>query len=289
MLEIILQYIVDGLMVGTTYALVGIGLTMIFGMMDIINFAHGELYMIGAVVAYYLTSTLELDFYSSLALTILITFAFGVLLERILMRRIRNAPHAMTAAVTIGLSMFLSNSVYLVMGPIPHAIPAPFALKAINIGPILLTQSRIFAAVVTVLTILATNYLIKYTKLGRAIRATIQDRMAASLVGINTNTIYSFGFAYGTALAALAGVLLGAMFVITPFMGEAMTNKAWIVVILGGLGNIPGAIFAALLIGVTESLTAGFWNSSWANLVSFIIVVIVLLIKPQGLFGKASK
>lgn len=262
---------------------------MIFGMMDIINFAHGELYMIGAVLAYYLTATLKLDFYTSLILTILITFAFGALLERILMRRIRNAPHAMTAAVTIGLSMFLANFVFIVMGPVPHAIPAPFALKAIPVGPILLTQSRIFAASVTLVAILGTNYMIRYTRMGRAIRATIQDRMAASLVGINIDTIYAFGFAYGTALAALAGVLLGAMFVITPFMGEAMIGKAWIVVIVGGLGNIPGAIFSALLIGVTESLTAGLWNSSWANLVSFIIVVIVLLIKPQGLFGKTSK
>ncbi|MCC6146975.1 MAG: branched-chain amino acid ABC transporter permease [Anaerolineaceae bacterium] len=289
MLEIILQYIVDGLMVGTTYALVAMGLTMIFGMMDIINFAHGELYMIGAVLAYYLTSTLKLNFFLSLAVVVLLTFAFGAFLERILMRRIRNAPHAMTAAVTIGLSMFLANFVYFVMGPVPQSIKAPFPLKAIFLGPIMLTQSRIFAAGVTIFTIIATNYIIKHTKLGRAIRATIQDHMAASLAGVNTHKIYSFGFAYGTALAALAGVLLGAMFVVTPFMGESMLGKAWIVVIVGGLGNIPGAIFAAVIIGVTESLTAGLWNSSWANMVSFIIVIIVLLIKPQGLFGKATK
>ncbi len=289
MAEIILQYIIDGLMIGTTYALVAMGLTMIFGMMDIINFAHGELYMLGGVVAYYLTSKLQLDFFTSLILTILITFAFGLFLERILMRRIRNAPHAMTAAVTIGLSMFLANIMFIIMGPVPQAIRVPFELKAVHLGPIMLTQTRIFAAIVTILTIIGTNYLIRRTKIGRAMRATIQDRMAASLAGINVNQIYAFGFAYGAALAALAGVLLGAMFVITPFMGESMINKAWVVVIVGGLGNIPGAIFAALLIGVTESLTAGLWNSSWANLVSFIIVVIVLLIKPQGLFGKASR
>jgi branched-chain amino acid transport system permease protein len=280
------QYIVDGLMIGMTYALVAMGLTMIFGMMDIINFAHGELYMLGAVMAYYFSAKAKLGFVASFFLSILAAFAIGLVLDRLLMKRIRNAPHAMTAAVTIGLSIFLANSVFLIMGPVPQSIPSPFALKPIFIGPILVSQARVFAAGVTVLAIVFTTWLIARTKLGRAMRATLQDRMAAHLVGVNTDRIFAFTFAYGSMLAAVAGVLLGAMFVVTPFMGESMITKAWIVVIVGGLGNVAGAVFAGLLVGVTESLAAGLWTSSWANVVAFVLVVIVLLVRPQGLFSK---
>lgn len=283
----LLQFTLDGLMTGATYALVAMGLTMIFGMMDIINFAHGELYMIGAVFAFYLTSVFNVSFFPALGITILGTFVLGMLLDRLLIKRIRKAPHLMTAAVTIGLGMILANTVLLIMGPVPQSIPMPFELKPIFLGPLLLTRSRVFAAGLTTAVIIFTTWMMKNTKFGKAMRATIQDSMAAQLAGINIDRIYSLSFAYGTMLAAIAGVLLGSMFVVTPYMGESMITKAWTVVIVGGLGNIPGAIFAGLLIGVVESLTAAVWNTSWANAVAFVIVVIVLLFKPKGLFGKA--
>lgn len=287
MIELTLQYIVDGLMIGMTYALVGMGLTMIFGMMNILNMAHGELYMLGAVFAYYLTAKAGINYFPSMVISVALCFLLGVVLDRVLMKRVRNAPHTMSGALTIGLAIFITNTVFIIMGPIPQSIPVPFELKATFIGPIMLTRSRLFASAITILTIMFSNWLIRKTGLGRAIRATIQDRVSAQLVGIKTERIFAFTFAYGSALAALAGVMLGSIFVVTPFMGESMILKAWTVVIVGGLGNIPGAIFAGMLVGVTESLAAGLWNSSWANMVAFVLVVIVLLIRPQGLFGKA--
>lgn len=281
-----LQYIVDGAMVGMTYALVAMGLTMIFGMMDILNFAHGELYMLGGAIAYYLTSGLGLGFFPALFITVVGALLFGLILDRLLMRRLRDAPHAMTAAVTIGLSIFLANSALLVMGPIPKNIPTPFELKPVFVGQIMLTRSRLFASGATLAVILFTNWMIRRTQLGRAMRATLQDRMAAQLVGIRTDRILTISFAYGSMLAAIAGVMLGSIFVVSPFMGESMIGKAWTVVIVGGMGNITGAIFAGLLVGVAESLAAGIWTSSWAHVIGFALVVIVLLIRPQGLFGK---
>jgi branched-chain amino acid transport system permease protein len=284
----ILQFTIDGLMLGTTYALVAIGLTMIFGMMGVINFAHGELYMLGAVFAYYLISSTGMSFFPALCLVIIIMFIVGIILDRLLIKRIRKATHLMSAAVTIGLAMFLMNSALLIMGVAPKNIPLPFETGPILIGDILLAKSRLFSAGLTVAVIVFTTWMMKYTRIGKAMRATIQDDMAAKLVGIKTEQIYSFSFAYGSVLAAVAGVLLGSMFIVNPFMGETMITKAWTLVIVGGLGNIPGAIFAGLLIGVVESLTAAFWNTSWANLVAFVIVVLVLLIRPQGLFNKKS-
>lgn len=274
-------------MIGMIYALVAMGLTMIYGMMNIINLAHGELYMLGAVAAYYLTRKMGLGFFPALFLSILIVFAIGLLLDRLLMKRIRDAPHIMSAAVTAGLSMFLANSAFILMGPVPQSIPLPFKLKALFVGPILISGTNLFAAGITILVIIFTNWMIRRTKLGRAMRATIQDRMAAQLSGINTDYVLAFGFGYGSALAAVAGVLLGSLYVVTPFMGQSMVLKAWTVVIVGGLGNIPGAIFGGLLIGVVESLAAGIWTSGWSNVAAFIIVVIVLLIRPHGLFNRA--
>jgi branched-chain amino acid transport system permease protein len=287
MLMTLVQYVVDGLMVGLTYALVAMGLTMIFGMMQIINFAHGELYMLGGLIAYYATAKAGLGFFPSFLISVAVAFAFGWVLDRLVMKRIRNAPHLMSAAVTIGLAMFLSNSANIMMGPVPQAIPVPFELKPVFVGPIILTRTRLFAGAVTLAVIFFTNWMIRRTSLGRAMRATIQDHLAAQLVGINTDRIFAFTFAYGSALAAVAGVLLGALFVVTPYMGESMIMKAWTVVIVGGLGNVTGAIFAGLIVAVAESLAAAVWTSSWANVVAFIIVIIVLLFRPQGLFGRA--
>jgi branched-chain amino acid transport system permease protein len=286
MWELYLQFIVDGLMIGMVYALIAMGLTMIYGMMHIVNLAHGEIYMLGGVFAFFLTKKIGISFFPAFVISVLIVFLFGLVLDRLLMRRIRGAPHVMTAAITAGLSLFLANTIHVIMGPVPQSLSLPFELKAIFLGPIILNRTNIFAATVTIIVILFTNWMIKHTKLGRAMRATIQDNMAAQLSGINVDYILAFGFAYGSALAAIAGVLLGSLFVVTPFMGESMVLKAWTVVIVGGLGNIPGAIFAGLLIGVVESLAAGIWTSGWSNVAAFVIVVIVLLLRPQGLFNR---
>jgi branched-chain amino acid transport system permease protein len=285
-LTVLMQYITDGVMVGMTYALVAMGLTLIFGMMDILNFAHGELYMLGGLMAYYLTSGFGLGFFPALGFTIIGAIILGYILDRLLMKRIRNAPHAMTAAVTIGLSIFLANSALILMGPIPKNLPTPFELRPVFLGSIMVTRSRLFASGAALVMILFTNWMIAKTKLGRAMRATLQDKMAAQLVGIKTDRILTVSFAYGSMLAAVAGVLLGSIFVVSPFMGESMIGKAWTVVIVGGMGNITGAIFAGILLGVVESIAAGIWTSSWAHVVGFALVVVVLLVRPQGLFGK---
>lgn len=283
-----LQQFVNGLIIGMTYSLVAIGLTMTFGLMNVINFAHGEFYMLGGFIAYYVVALMNMGFYISALIAVLATMVGGLITERLLIRRLRGRDILTTAIVTIGLSMFLQNTGFIIMGPIPKSIPSPFEPVPIYIGQITVAPARLLAAAVSIIIISFTHLAYNYTKVGRALKATLQDRDAALLAGINTNTFNMWTFAYGSALAAVAGVLLGAMFVVTPFMGEAVIAKAWVVVIVGGLGNIMGAVLGGLLLGVAETLGAGFISAGYKDAIGFFIVILVLFFKPTGLWTKST-
>jgi len=282
----IVQQLVNGLIIGATYGLMAVGLTMIFGMMDIINFAHGELYMLGGVFAYYLASLLGINFFGAIGLAVVLVMIVGLIFDQVVLRKLRNEPTLITILVTIGLSIFLQSTVMLFWGPSPQSIPSPFSSKTIQIGFIFLTPFKIFMAVVTVAVIFGLHLLIQKTTLGKSMRAVFQDKESAAIVGININRVYAINFALGSGLAALAGALLGTLFVVYPNMGLIAVVKAFLIVIMGGMGNFLGAIFGGLLLGVVESMAAGFISSSYKDLFGLLIVMILLVVRPYGLFGR---
>ena len=282
----VIQQLVNGLIIGATYGLMAVGLTMIFGMMDVINFAHGELYMLGGVFAYYLVSLLGLNYFLSLALAVLMVMAVGLLFDQLVLRKLRGEPVFITILVTIGLSIFLQSVVVLFWGPSPQTLPSPFASTPIRLGPMVLTSLKIFMAIVTLVVIVGLHLMMQKTSLGRMMRAAFQDREAAAIVGININRVYAINFAMGSGLAGLAGTLLGTLFIVYPNMGLIAVVKAFLIVIMGGMGNFLGAIVGGLILGMVESLAAGFISSGYKDLFGLLIVMGLLVVRPYGLFGK---
>jgi len=292
MLVVFFQQIVNGLIIGGIYALIAVGLTTIFGLMHVVNFAHGEFYMLGGMIAFLITQSLWLNYFFALVASIAIVMVIGFLVEKILIKRLRatGVDILVTGAlVTIGVSIFFQNTSLLIFGSIPKLINSPFSTEPLKIGPILVGRMYIFAATVTVAVILSAHYSIKKTKLGMAMRATFQDKDVASLVGVNIDRIYSFTFMLGAGLAATAGALLGPIFVIYPNVGERVVLKAFVIVIMGGMGNFLGAIFGGLLLGVAESLASAYISAEYKDLIGFVIVLLILVFRPSGLFGKMRR
>lgn len=286
MIDAALQFFVNGLVTGSFYALMALGLAMIFGLMNVVNFAHGEFYVMGGVVAYAFSNLLGVNFYVTIVIAVVIMFAVGAGVERLLIRPLRGQHLLSTALVTIGLSIFMLNTMLIVFGNAPQALETPFSRKPIFLGSVVLTEGRIFAVLIGVVAMILIYILINRTKLGRAMRATFQQKEAAALVGVNVEAVYTYTFALGTAMAALAGVLLGAIFLIHPNTAELATLKAFVVVILGGMTNLAGAVAAGILLGVVESLWGGFVSTGYMDVIGFVMVILILLFRPAGLFSR---
>ena len=289
MLEAGLQFFVNGLVTGCFYALIALGLTLIFGMMGIVNFAHGEFFVLGGVFAYIFVSLFGVPFWLAVILVVVVMTLIGALFDVLLLRPLRSAHILSTALVTIGLSIFLLNTTLVLFGPSPRAVETGFARAPILIGPVVLTQARLFAVILGIAAIVLAHLLIQKTRLGRAMRATFQNRDAAALVGVNIEFVFTFTFALGTAMAALAGALLGAIFVVHPSTAEVATLKAFVVVILGGMGSFPGAIAGGLILGIVESLWGGFVSSGYQDVIGFVLVILILLFRPTGLFSAGTR
>lgn len=282
------QQVVNGLIIGSTYSLMAAGLTLIFGIMRVVNFAHGEFYMLGGVFAYYFAQLAHVNYFVALALSVGAVMGVGFVCERLLLVPLRDQPSDTTILITIGLSIFLQNMVLLAVGSVPKSIPTPFPHRPVTIGSIFVTEATIFVAVVTIAAIGAVHLLITRTWLGRAMRATFQDRDAALLVGVDAGRIHTVTFTLGSGLAAAAGALLGSIFLVYPSMGNLAILKSFVVVIMGGMGNFLGAIFGGLILGVAEGLGAGFVSSGYKDAIGFVIVILILLFRPSGLFGSAK-
>jgi branched-chain amino acid transport system permease protein len=289
MFEAGLQFLVNGLVTGCFYALIALGLTLIFGMMGVVNFAHGEFFVLGGVFAYWFVALMGLPFWLAVILVVVVMTLLGAAFDLALVRPLRTAHILSSALVTIGLSIFLLNTTLLLFGPSPRAIETGFARKPILLGPVVLTEARVFAVVLGIVAIVLLHLLIQKTKLGRAMRATFQNRDAAALVGVNIEFIYTFTFAIGTAMAALAGALLGAIFVVHPSTAELATLKAFVVVILGGMGSFPGAVAGGLILGIVESLWGGYFSTGYQDVIGFVLVILILLFKPTGLFSGSTR
>lgn len=282
----ILQLIVSGAMLGGVYALMSIGLTLVFGVLRVVNFAHGEYMMLAMYAVFWLFATLSLDPYLSALLVLPAAYLFGMLTERLFLRPTLEAAHVVQVFVTLGISVFLQNVALLLWTADFRSVRVPYASTIFELGPILLPASRLIAFTVAMLVALALGLVLKHTYMGMAIRATAQDRRCARLMGVDVDRVYSVTFATGSALVALAGVLLMPLYPVNPFTGAEMILVAFVVVVMGGMGSILGAVVAGLLIGMVESLSAYWLGSEVKQLVYFIAFLLVLIAMPAGLFGK---
>jgi branched-chain amino acid transport system permease protein len=288
MIAELVQHLVNGLIVGGGYALMGIGLTLIFGIMRVVNFAHGELYMLGAFFLYTLFSLAGLNFFVSSALAVVGVGMVGAVIERLVLRRLRDQPIEIPMLATVALSVIIQNAAILLWDPSPKTIKHVFSPVPFTLGPVHMVWIRVFAGAMAVALIVSSHLLIQKTRIGRAMRATFQDTDMARLTGVDVDRVYMFTFAFGAALAGASGALLGAVFWVYPAMGDLAALKSFAVVIMGGLGNFLGAIVGGLLLGVSESLGAGYVSSGYKDAIGFVLIIILLLWRPQGLFGKKS-
>jgi branched-chain amino acid transport system permease protein len=285
----LLQHGLNALMLGGTYALLGIGLTLIFGIMKVVNFTHGELYAFGAYMMYATVMLLGVNFFVALPLAIALGIALGGLLELLLLRRLRGADIDTTMLVMIGAWIALQNAEQLAWTGVAKSIDTPFPAAPLVLGPVSVAWNRVFVLLVALGLIAVTYGLINHTKLGRAMRATFQDRETAALMGVRIGNIHTATFALGSGLAAAAGALLGPVFVAYPSMGDLAAAKAFAIVILGGLGSIPGATLGGFILAFVEELGAGYISSGYRDAMGFVLIIIILLFRPTGLFARKER
>jgi len=276
-------------MLGGTYALLGIGLTLIFGIMRVVNFTHGELYAFGAYMMYMLVMITGANFFVALVLAVALGVALGAALEFVLLRKLRGADIDTTMLVMIGAWIALQNAEQLVWSGVARSIDSPFPSAPLVIGAVSVAWGRVFVFFVTLVLIAATYALINHTRLGKAMRATFQDRDTAALMGVQIGTVHTATFALGSGLAAAAGALLGPVFVAYPTMGDLAATKAFAIVILGGLGSIAGATAGGFILALAEELGAGYISSGYRDAMGFLLIIVILVFKPTGLFARKER
>ena len=294
-----LQQLVNGLTVGSTYALIAIGYTMVYGIIGMINFAHGEVYMIGSYVTFIAIAGLTMFGIDSLPLlmtaaflgSIIVTSAYGYSIERIAYRPLRGSNRLIPLISAIGMSIFLQNTVLLAQDSkdksIPNLIPGNFVFGSGGASEVVISYMQVLIFIVTFLVMLALTLFISRSRLGRACRACAEDIKMANLLGINTNNIIALTFVIGAALAAVAAVLLSMQYgVINPNAGFLVGIKAFTAAVLGGIGSIPGAMLGGLLLGVAEALGADVFGDQYKDVVAFGLLVLVLLFRPTGILGR---
>ena len=284
-----LQHLLNALMLGGTYALLGIGLTMIFGIMRVVNFTHGELYTFGAYMVFFFAMTLSANFFLALVFAMVIGVGLGAAIEFVLLRPLRGASIDTTMLIMIGAWIALQNSEQLVWTGVAKSVTHPFPVDPVVLGPVSVSWIRIFVFCVAILLIVGTHLLIHRTRLGKAMRSTFQDRETAALMGVNINAIHTATFALGSGLAAAAGALLGPVFVLVPSMGDMAALKSFAIVILGGLGSFMGATLGGFLLALVEEMGAGYISSGYRDAMGFLIIIVVLIFRPTGLFARAER
>ena len=293
------QQIINGLSLGSIYALIALGYTMVYGILKLINFAHGEVFMVGAYAGFYAAGFLGVDGYEAsgagfplaLALLVLVvamtaSAALGVTIEGLAYRPVRSAPRLTPLITAIGVSLLLQNLAMLVFSPNPRRYPAILREIRFELGGVIVTNIKLAIFTVAIALMLALHLFVQRTWTGRAMRALSMNLDAARLMGIDVNATIRATFALGSALAAAGGILFGLdQITINPLMGVLTGLKAFVAAVLGGIGNIPGAVIGGLLIGLAEQLTAGYLSPDYRDAITFLILIVILLMKPEGLLG----
>ncbi len=294
------QQIINGLILGGVYALIALGYTMVYGILQLINFAHGEIYMIGAYMgiiflAFFTAAgiteqSLALSLLLAFVLSISFTSAYGYTVEKIAYRPLRGAKRLSPLISAIGMSIFLQNYAMLTQGATDKVFPDIMGAAGVDFLGIKITYMQIFIIVVSSAIMVLLHLFIKRTTMGMAMRATAQDKTMASLVGININQVISVTFVIGSALAAVAGIMIAMYYgVVNYFIGYTAGIKAFTAAVLGGIGSIPGAMFGGLILGIVESLGASYISSEYKDAYAFALLIVILLLKPEGLFGGSGE
>lgn len=285
----LLQHLVNGLVLGATYALLGIGLTLIFGIMRVVNFAHGELYALGAYMAFAVVTILKLNFFYALIIAGAVGFTFGALVEYVLLRRRNLASIDEVMLIMIGAMIIMQNTELLIWGGVAKVVPSPFSQDPLVFGEVSVSPIRLFVLVTAVLLLVVFYFMIERSRLGMAMRATFQDRDAARIVGVNVSRIYTLTFALGSGMAAIAGALLSPIFVVSPTMGDLSSLKAFAIVILGGLGNLGGAAIGGFALALIEEFGAGYVSTAYRDALGFLVILFVMVYRPSGLFSAKER
>lgn len=287
----LLQQIVNGICLGSVYALIAIGYTMVYGIIKLINFAHCDIYMVGAFTGYFAVTVLGLGFIPCLIFSMGFCAILGMTIERVAYKPLRNSPKVTLLITTMGMELLLQNLVKadFIAGPNTRNFPEVLPLVSYKIGFITVSNLQLIALAVTIVLCIILQFIVNKTKTGRAMRATSYDRDAAALMGININKVISLTFALGSALAATAGVLVGMLYPrLEPAMGVMPGLKSFVAAVLGGIGVIPGAMFGGIVMGLIETLSKVYISSGLSDAIAFSILIIILIVKPTGLFGKSD-
>lgn len=291
-MERFLQQVINGISLGSIYALIALGYTMVYGIIKLINFAHGDVYMIGAYVGYFCMTTLKLGFFPSLLISMLICALLGITIEKIAYKPLRDATRIAVLITAIGVSLFIEYGTMFFVKPDPRSYPpmTGFMARSYNLGNLVFSAQQILIISITIVLMILLQFIVKKTRIGKAMRAVSLDRDAAQLMGISVDKTISFTFLVGSALAGAAGILVGIYYnSINPLMGIMPGLKAFVAAVFGGIGIIPGAMIGGYFIGLVEVMVSGYGNSMYRDAVVFAILIIILIVKPSGLLGKETR
>ncbi len=285
-----MQQVLNGLTLGSTYALMALGYTMVYGVLRLINFAHGEIYMAGAFLGLTLVWTLGMSFFLALPVAMLGAAIIGLAVERVAYRPLRQAPRLAALISAIGMSIFLQNLSLAIMGPQTRSFPVPFKVRQYKLGGLRIGSLDVFILLVSLGLMVGLQILVQKTKVGKAMRAVAQDKSTAALMGISVDKIIAAAFAIGSALAAAGGILVGMNFnAVEPGMGMMPGLKGFVAAVLGGIGSIPGAAMGGMLLGMAEVSGVALLRSEWRDAIAFAILILVLLVKPSGIFETSAQ
>lgn len=293
-LMIFFQQLINGLSLGSIYALIALGYTMVYGIVKLINFAHGDILMVGAYTGFYILNAIgstPLGFLLALASSMIFCAIVGMSIERFAYRSLRNAPRLNSLITAIAVSLILQNGARVLpfVGPNPRQFPT-MKVFFIKFKFFEISNVQITVLIVSILLMLLLHYIVNWTKIGKAMRAVSYDLKAASLMGISVNKVIAFTFALGSVLAAAGGILFASAYPqISPTMGAMPGLKAFVAAVLGGIGSIPGAMLGGYILGVAETLAKGFLSSQYSDAISFAILIIILLVKPTGIMGTKDR
>ena len=286
----LLQQLINGVSLGSIYALIALGYTMIYGIIKLINFAHGDIYMVGAYIGFFAITKTNFSIVPAILISMVVTGLLGMLVEKLAYKPLRHAPRISVLITAIGVSFFLEYTSMYFVSPTPRTFPAVFDSVAINIGPLVINGQQMLILGLTCVLMVLLTYIVQKTKIGKAMRAASFDTETAQLMGIDSDRVISITFGIGSALAAVAGVLVGVYYnSIDPLMGIMPGLKAFVAAVLGGIGILPGAVAGGIILGVVEALVSGFLSSTFRDAAAFAILILVLLFKPSGLFGKNTR
>ncbi len=289
-LNSIIEQLINGLRTGSIYALIALGYTMVYGIAKMINFAHGDIIMVGAYILYVFISLLHVPAIPAVLLTTMVCAILGVAIEKVAYKPLRKAQPLAVLITAIGVSFFLQNLIQIIFGATPIPFGSIIKIPAVKLGSITISGITIVTLVVTTICMVALTLFINKTKAGRAMRAVSEDKGAAELMGINVNGTISLTFFIGSALAAIAGILFICQYeALKPTLGALPGIKAFVAAVLGGIGSIPGAMLGGIILGLIESLSKAYISTQLSDAIVFGVLVVVLLVKPTGLLGKQRK